>query len=302
MSKPHPTAVKSFNLNHVSYDKFRPSFQKPLVDKFLRDLKLIDSKPLTSKKILELASGTGKFTENLVNYGWKENLVVVEPSEGMLDSFKKNFPQVKAFQGSSYQIPVESGSFDAVIIAQGFHWFSDLDSLKEIKRVLKPEGKFGCVWNFDGISNALQTTNPYSYLLDPSLKAEDDSLRPKEFANSMMSQHVWYQKVTEFMYNFDAKVPQYRHGKWRKVWEDNPYFKPGIESFYFYPLMIQQEHVFDYWLTRSYITDLPEVEQKRAKAKVDVIMSQWVEDKDKTVVDGEEYLQRIMGTHCVVSE
>ena len=44
---------------------------------------------------------------------------------------------------------MDDNSVDAVIIAQGFHWFSDLESLKEIYRILKPEGKLGLIWNFD---------------------------------------------------------------------------------------------------------------------------------------------------------
>ena len=41
-----------------------------------------------------------------------------------------------------------------MIIAQGFHWFADLDSLKEIYRVLKPQGKLGLIWNFDYASTS----------------------------------------------------------------------------------------------------------------------------------------------------
>lgn len=70
MSKAHTTAVKSFNLNHSTYDKYRLSFSKELTKKFLVDLKLAsESEYHTDKKILELAAGTGKFTRNLVEFG-----------------------------------------------------------------------------------------------------------------------------------------------------------------------------------------------------------------------------------------
>ncbi len=34
-----------------------------------------------------------------------------------------------------------------VLSAQAFHWFANMDSLKEIHRVLKPQGHLGLVWN-----------------------------------------------------------------------------------------------------------------------------------------------------------
>ena len=36
---------------------------------------------------------------------------------------------------------------DAVVCAQAFHWFSNTQSLAEIRRVLKPGGSLGLVWN-----------------------------------------------------------------------------------------------------------------------------------------------------------
>ena len=91
----------------------------------------------------------------MVDNGWTDNLAVLEPSKGMLETFNKNFPQIKnQILGSSYKIPLQDNSIDAVIIAQGFHWFADLDSLKEIYRVLKPQGKLGLIWNFDYASTS----------------------------------------------------------------------------------------------------------------------------------------------------
>ena len=56
---------------------------------------------------------------NLVDNGWTDNLAVLEPSKGMLETFNKNFPQIKnQILGSSYKIPLEDNSIDAVIIAQ----------------------------------------------------------------------------------------------------------------------------------------------------------------------------------------
>lgn len=304
----HSVAIKSFNSNHFKYDIFRPNFQKPLVDKFLVDLDLMaNSKPQTDKKIVELAAGTGKFTANLVEYGWKDKLTIVEPSEGMLQTFHKNFPEIKTFHGSSYKIPVEDHSIDAVVVAQGFHWFSDLESLKEIHRVLKPHGKFGCIWNFDGASTVHKLpSGDVNYILDPSINVPRESLDPADliYAHTLqiLNLYPWYQKVAEYVYNYDGAVPQYRKGQWKQLLNENPYFELlGIENLYFYKLLIEPNNVYDYWLTRSYITSLNDNEKLKFEQELNELVKQYSTPNDKVVKDGVEYLQRIMGSHSIVT-
>lgn len=307
--KAHASALKSFNLNHASYDQFRPNFSPRIVDKFLKDLNLFDTAPKTDKVIVELAAGTGKFTRNLTDHGWKDNLIVVEPSEGMLESFQKNFPDIQTYNNSSYSIPLSDGIVDAVVIAQGFHWFSDRESLKEIKRVLKPTGKFGCIWNFDGPSVAQKTLSPepaISYLFDEFLQDKFDIDKigdSSDFSSSVLKLTAWNAFVTEFLYSFDAKVPQYRKAEWKTLLMKNEYFKPiQSENYLFYNAPIARDLVYDYWLTRSYITNLPEDEKVQVKETINKILDKHVTKEDEQVIDGVMYLQRIMGTHTVVTE
>lgn len=307
--KAHASAIKSFNLNHASYDKFRPSFSPRIVDKFLKDLCLFDNQPKTDKVILELAAGTGKFTRNLTDHGWKQNLIVVEPSEGMLQSFHKNFPEIKTFNNSSYSIPLEDNTVDAVIIAQGFHWFSDVESLKEIKRILKPNGKFGCIWNFDGPSVAQKTLLPkpnISYLFDDFLETKIDANKKSDssqLTSDIMKLTAWNAFVTDYLYSFDVDVPQYRRGIWKELLMSNDYFKPiQQENYLFYDSPIARDLVYDYWLTRSYITNLPQTEKDKVKKTINEILDKYVTKEDEYLLAGILHLHRIMGTHTVVTE
>ncbi|EMG47752.1 hypothetical protein G210_1803 [Candida maltosa Xu316] len=215
------TAVNSFNTNHSEYDVFRPSFTPILVDPFLVHLGLATYEPQgykfdTSKKILEIAAGTGKFTQNLVDSGWKDTLTVLEPSSGMLETFNKKFPQIKnQILGSSYDISLDDDSVDAVIIAQGFHWFADLESLKEIQRVLKPNGKLGLIWNFDYVSYSQDSvkdkkTEYYNagsqYYKSLDFKVDNNKKVFEEYFNKQ----PWNEVVTQYFYGFDVDVPQYR--------------------------------------------------------------------------------------------
>ncbi|CAG84433.2 DEHA2A03168p [Debaryomyces hansenii CBS767] len=318
MPQTHSTAINSYNSNHSSYDQLRPSFSPKIVDQFLVDLGLgsiKDNKIVydNKKKILELAAGTGKFTRNLVDHGWSDQLIVVEPSEGMLKTFDKKFPEIRKFQGSSYDIPLPDSSVDSVIIAQGFHWFSDESSLIEINRVLKSTGTLGCIWNFDApsISQNLHHPLPETKILYDNIAPEVESklsvsnsnnvsLKIKEF----FALHPWCVEVSEYIYSFDIKVPQYRHGKWKELLcKENKYFSPiSKEIFLLYISRVKPEDVYKYWETRSFITDLNADERLEIQKKVESLVRNVVTENDKTKLNGDNYLEKSMGTHSIVTK
>lgn len=98
------------------YDKYRPSYPSNSVQNLLRNIR-VEGEP--KAKVLDLAAGTGKFTELIC--GREENYVItaVEPHEGMRSELaKKSLPNVAVLDGISTSIPVDSESIDAVIVAQ----------------------------------------------------------------------------------------------------------------------------------------------------------------------------------------
>lgn len=314
MSEAHSIAISSFNSNHTLYDQLRPSFSSKIVNQFLVDLNLgsvTDGiiKFDNEKTILELAAGTGKFTKNLVENGWSDLLIVVEPSTGMLESFERNFPLVKTYQGSSYSIPLLDSSVDAVIVAQGFHWFSDENSLREINRVLKPNGTFGCIWNLDApsVSQTLHDPIPHTKIFYENIpsgeglfKNIDNVDNVTQLVQEFFKLHPWCVNVSDYIYSFDIKVPQYRHGKWKELLsKENRYFSPiETENFLLYVSQIKPEEVYKYWETRSYITDLSPEEKENIKRNVSSLIENATDD-DKITVNHISYLLRCMGTHSI---
>lgn len=320
--EPHKTAITSFDTNHATYDKFRPSFDDKIVDAFLSDLLLRErttNKYYTDKRILEIAAGTGKFTKSLVARGWdgaNDNLIVVEPSSGMLESFRRNLPGVRAYKSSSYQIPLADNSVDAVIVAQGFHWFSDLESLKEINRVLVKDGTFGCIWNFDCPSVEAQgllgdATVRYIFAgdntnftnlveLTPNLPT-----KPFDIATEFFRQSKWAVPVGQYVYSFDMQVPQYRRGDWRRLLdstESHEYFSSILhENFAFLSEEIEWDAVYKLWETRSYITKLSESEKASIKAHIEHLLRQNTTEADLKEADGKIMLTRTVGCHTVVT-
>ena len=58
----------------------------------------------------------------------------------MLQQLQQAHPTVECVQAFSDQLPLQNESVDAIVCAQSFHWFSNIETLTEMHRVLKPSG------------------------------------------------------------------------------------------------------------------------------------------------------------------
>ncbi|MBP2309800.1 methyltransferase domain-containing protein [Azospirillum melinis] len=97
------------------------------------------------RKVLEVGAGTGKFIAVLKQCGGE--ITAVEPVAGMREQLVPAFPDVTVLAGNAESIPLPDGSVDAVVCAQAFHWFATAAALQEMRRVLKPGGRLGLIWN-----------------------------------------------------------------------------------------------------------------------------------------------------------
>jgi ubiquinone/menaquinone biosynthesis C-methylase UbiE len=111
-----PQASQEGFANASSYDKHRPSYPDESVQQLLTGLKISGQH---GAKVVDLAAGTGKFTELLAKRGEAYDIVAIEPHDGMRGELeRKNLPNVKTKKGSAAEIPLESRSVDALIAAQ----------------------------------------------------------------------------------------------------------------------------------------------------------------------------------------
>ncbi len=119
-----------------TYDRGRPGYPADAVEW------LVGTEPLS---ILELGAGTGKLTEQLVALG--HDVHATDPDEAMLAVLRERLPDVPTSPGTAEEIPAADSSYDLVVAAQCFHWFDAERTLPEVRRVLKPRGRFSLVWN-----------------------------------------------------------------------------------------------------------------------------------------------------------
>jgi SAM-dependent methyltransferase len=190
--------------------------------------------------VLDLAAGTGKFTELLAAREEKFKLVAVEPHDDMRATLAgKKLPGVEVVKGYGSSIPLEDGSVDGVVVAQAFHWFSNRASLVEIARVLKSRGRVGLVWNIEDYNNTLEHESP----------------------------HPWTKKIRQYLFDLDHLAPEdnvrFRNGVWKKVFEekDLPFGKLEGDSVE-WSVHLGREDLWKRWRTLSQISAMEEGSQQ----------------------------------------
>ena len=135
------TRGTSFGSAADAYAAGRPSYPAAAIDWVL---------PPSAQRVLDLAAGTGRLTERLVERGL--DVVAVEPS----DEMRAHVPAAAtAMPGTAEQIPLDDASVDCVFVGQAFHWFDGPAAMAEIARVLRPGGSVGLLWLLADDNDAL---------------------------------------------------------------------------------------------------------------------------------------------------
>ncbi|GAD94131.1 2-heptaprenyl-1,4-naphthoquinone methyltransferase, putative [Paecilomyces variotii No. 5] len=234
--------------NASSYDKHRPSYPAEAVDKLLAALHLAGK---AGAKVVDLAAGTGKFTEVLASRPEKFDILAVEPHDEMRAELeRKTLPGVRVVNGTATSIPAASKSIDGLIAAQAWHWFSNRDSLEEIHRVLKPGGYFGVIWNAEDYNSPKDWT--------PRTRGEGE--------------------LKDIIWRYDDNQPRFRHGVWRKVLEDKEqqpilFAQPLQEDLVPFTKTLSPSAVWDRFHTLSQIAILQGKELEDTKEEVAEILA-----------------------------
>lgn len=175
-------AAEGFEAGAEVYARARPSYPEAIVG-------MIRQAVPEGAVLLDLAAGTGKFTEQLDPGG---RLVASEPVEGMRRGFRNALPSTPLVASTAEAIPFRDAAFDAVTVAQAFHWFEPMGALREIRRILREGGLLAILFNI-----------------------RDDSVG-------------WVHRLWSSLdsYDPDRKVPRHRDRSWEPTLEISGLFEP----------------------------------------------------------------------------
>jgi SAM-dependent methyltransferase len=122
-----------------AYARYRPGYPDEAVSWLA---------PPAPGRVADVGAGTGQLTESLLARGLAvEAVEAVEPDPEMLAVLAKNFPAARPHCSGADAIPADDGTLDAVLVADARHWFPQEATIAEVRRVLKPWGRLGLVWN-----------------------------------------------------------------------------------------------------------------------------------------------------------
>ena len=221
----HDLVTSGFGAGAATYQAARPEYPPEIEPWLTNDLGI--SNKVT---VLDLGAGTGKFSARLLAVGAR--VIAVDAVPEMLAQLTMAHPEVEVRRGSAEDLPLESASVDAVVCAQAFHWFASAQALAEIRRVLKPEGHLGLVWN-----------------------VRDESV-------------AWVAALTKIMEPFEGEAPRYSTQAWRSLFPAEGFSALRERRFVNNQSGPPEQVIVDRVLSTSFIAALPRAEQQTVAHKV----------------------------------
>jgi SAM-dependent methyltransferase len=161
----------SFEVAPDAYGQFMGRYSEPLAGQFVELLKLEPG-----QRALDVGSGPGALTSELVDRLGSAAVSAVDPSEQFISALRAEFPHVDARLAGAESLPFDDGIFDAVAAQLVVHFMSDpVAGIAEMGRVARPDGVVAAsVWDFGGGRAPLSTFWKGVAELDPNAPNESE--------------------------------------------------------------------------------------------------------------------------------
>lgn len=118
------------------YDAARPSYPPSVFDAL---------GALDGLRVLDIGAGTGIATRALLDRGAR--VIAIDSGREMLRQAVAHSPTLPAVIADGVALPVRAGCVDLVCFAQSWHWLDPLTRVVEIRRVLRPGGRWAGWWS-----------------------------------------------------------------------------------------------------------------------------------------------------------
>jgi len=160
-------SATSFGVVASDYSKSRAGFPSKLFDRLAHF-----GIGLPTQKILDIGTGTGTLARQFAARGCQ--VVGLDADERMLEQAKilaiQEGVDVEFIGSKAEDIPLSGGEFDVIAAGQCWHWFEHKAVLREVSRLLAPDGKL-VIAHFDWIplkDNVVEATEKLIMASNPA--------------------------------------------------------------------------------------------------------------------------------------
>jgi SAM-dependent methyltransferase len=126
------------------------------------------------QRVLDVGSGPGALTGELVRRLGPAAVHAVDPSQQFVDAVRDRYAGVRALQGAAETLPFEERLFEVTLAQLVVHFMADpVIGLREMARVTTPHGTVAaCVWDHAGGEGPLSLFWDTARKLDPDVEDE----------------------------------------------------------------------------------------------------------------------------------
>ncbi|MFN2521071.1 MAG: class I SAM-dependent methyltransferase [Candidatus Limnocylindria bacterium] len=246
-------AAAGFGGMGALYERVRPDYPAEAVAMLVAELGIA-----RRTVVVDVGAGTGKLTRSLTPTG--ATVIAVEPLADMRARLIETAPRAVPFDGTAEAMALRTGSADAIVCAQAFHWFDGARALDEFHRVLRPGGGVGLIWNVR------------------------DTRVP------------WVARLEEIIASVEPDRPDHQTRKWRAAWDATALFTPLEQRTMPSAQQLSPEGLVDCVASVSWVAVLPDPLRESVFAHVRELISKHPDTRGREEIElpyrTEVYLSR----------